>query len=273
MAQTTAENIVRAGSPSRTALRVATLRAAHQLLDEPIVLDDPLALQILGPEAEAEMREDPFQYNDPFSRGLRASVVVRSRFAEEEVAEAVATGVTQYVILGAGLDTFAYRNPYAEAGLRVFEVDHASTQQWKRQLLGDAGISLPGNLTFAPVDFEQGSLAQGLAAAGFRDEQPACFSWLGGTMYLSAPAIIETLGFVASMPDSSSITFDFQVPTSMLNPIERAIVEVMGQRVGAIGEPWISTFEPAALREQVLALGFGKVETYEPDDLLGRSRG
>jgi methyltransferase (TIGR00027 family) len=167
-----AGNRVRAGEPSRTAFNVALLRAAHQLLDEPIVLDDPVALSIIGPDAEAAMRADPFQYNDPIARGLRAALVVRSRFAEEELARAVAMGVRQYVVLGAGFDTFAYRNP--DAALQVYEVDHPSTQQWKRQMLEQAGIPVPGNLTFAPVDFEQSSLAQGLDEAGFRSDRPAC---------------------------------------------------------------------------------------------------
>jgi methyltransferase (TIGR00027 family) len=263
-------NIVRAGKPSRTALKVARLRAAHQLLDEPIVLDDPVALQILGPEAEAELRGNPFQYNDPTSRSLRASLVVRSRLAEDEVAQAVAAGVRQYVVLGAGLDTFAYRNPYAEEALRVFEVDHPATQQWKRKLLKEAGISLPADLIFAPVDFEHGTLAQALADTGFRTDLRACFSWLGVTMYLNETAIMDSLGFVAAMPKGSSIIFDFRVPPSILNPIERATYEIMEQRAAAIGEPWMSAFEPMALREQVLALGFGDVETYEPDELNRR---
>jgi len=265
-----ADNIVRAGEPSRTALKVAVLRAAHQLLDEPIVLDDPVALQILGSEGEAELRENPFQYNDPTSRGLRAALVVRSRLAEDEVAQAVAAGVRQYVVLGAGLDTFAYRNPYAEEALRVFEVDHPATQQRKRQLLKEAGISLPADLIFAPLDFEHGTLAQGLADTGFRTDLRACFSWLGVTMYLKETAIMDLLSFVAAMPKGSSIIFDFRVSPSILNPIERASYKVIEQRVAAIGEPWKSAFEPAALREQVLALGFGEVETYEPDELNRR---
>lgn len=270
MKETAPDGIVWAREPSRTALRVAALRAAHQLLDEPIVLDDPVALRILGSKAEAELREDPFQYNDSISRGLRAALVVRSRFAEDEVAQAVAAGVRQYAVLGAGLDTFAYRNPHAEAALRVFEVDHPATQQWKRQLLKEAGISLPGDLTFVPIDFEHGTLAQGLAEAGFRTDLRACFSWLGVTMYLTEAAIMETLRFVAAMPEGSSITFDFRVPPSMLNPIERVISEAMGQRTAAMGEPWISAFEPAALREQILALGFREAETYEPEELNRR---
>jgi methyltransferase (TIGR00027 family) len=266
----TPENIVRTGEPSRTALRVAMQRAVHQLLDEPIVLQDPIALPILGAETEVAMREDPYQYNEPLMRGLRAALVVRSRVAEDELARAVAAGVRQYVVLGAGLDTFAYRNPHRAIGLRVFEVDHPSTQQWKRRCLSDAGIALPENLIFAPVDFEHGTLAQGLADASFRHDQPTCFSWLGVTMYLTEAAIMETLGFVARSPKGSSICFDYRVPASMLNPIERVIGEVMGQRAAAAGEPWISAFYPSALRKQLLDLGFSEAETYEPDVLNQR---
>jgi methyltransferase (TIGR00027 family) len=231
------ENIVRTGESSRTALRVAMQRAAHQLLDEPIVLDDPIALPILGAETEAAMREDPYQYNEPLMRGLRAALVVRSRVAEDELARAVEAGVRQYVVLGAGLDTFAYRNPHNATGLRVFEVDHPSTQHWKRRCLSDAGIPVAQNLIFAPVDFEHGTLAQGLAEAGFRNDQSACFSWLGVTMYLTEAAIMETLAFVARLPQGSSICFDYRAPASMLNPIERVVGEVMAQRAAAVGNP------------------------------------
>ena len=161
-----AGTLLTTGTPSGTALRVAAVRAAHRLLDDPVVFDDPLALSILGPEAEAAMRADPYRFNDPISRGLRASLIVRSRVAEDELARAVAAGVRQYVVLGAGLDTFAYRNPFED--LRVFEIDHPATQAWKRECLDKAGIAIPDSLTFAPVDFEEGvTLAEGLAAAGF----------------------------------------------------------------------------------------------------------
>jgi methyltransferase (TIGR00027 family) len=264
------ENIVRTGEPSRTASRVAMLRAVHQLLDEPVVFDDPVALPILGPKIEAELRADPFRYNDPMSRGLRGNLVVRSRFAEDELARAVASGVRQYVILGAGLDTFAYRNPHEATGLRVFEVDHPSTQQWKQRCLQNAGIPLPENLTCAPVDFEHETLPQGLESAGFRADLPACFSWLGVTMYLTEEAIMGSLGFVASLPKGSSISFDFRVASSMLDPVQRVIGEVMGRRAAAVGEPWVSAFEPALLRQQVLSLGFTEAETIEPDELNQR---
>jgi methyltransferase (TIGR00027 family) len=266
----TPENIIQTGEPSRTAWRVATLRAVHQLLDEPVVLEDPVALPILGARFEAELREDPYIYNEPLSRGLRAALVVRSRVAEDELKHAVEAEIRQYVVLGAGLDTFAYRNPHHDAGLRVFEVDHPSTQQWKRRCLHGAGIALPENLVFAPVDFERGTLAQGLAEAGFCSDQPACFSWLGVTMYLTEAAIMDTLDFVARLPKGSSICFDYHVHDSLLNPIQRVIGEVMGQRAAAVGEPWVSAFDPDALCKQLRELGFSEVESYSPDVLNER---
>jgi methyltransferase (TIGR00027 family) len=262
--------LLQAGQPSRTALWVARLRAVHQLLDEPIVLADPFALPILGRETEAELRADPFQYNDPLSRTTRATVVLRSKFAEEEVGRAVAAGVRQYVLLGAGLDTYAFRHPHAAAGLRIFEVDHPSTQAWKRRLLAEAGLTPPEGLTFAPVDFERRTLAQGLAEAGFRADAPACFSWLGVAVYLTEASVMETLAFVAARPPGSSVVFDFRPPASMLDPIARATAEVMRRNAAALGEPWRSAFEPSALRERLLALGFGEAETFEPDELNRR---
>src|ERR1700733_996414 len=166
------------GKFSRTAQRVAIRRAAHQLLDEPKVLDDPLALRIIGSEAAAELRSNPKEHH-AFSRAFRAFMAARSRFAEDELAGAVARGVRQYVVLGAGLDTFAYRNPHA--GLRVFEVDHPATQEWKRERLRAANISVPSSLTFVPIDFERKTLDVGLEQRGFDANAPAFFSWLGVT--------------------------------------------------------------------------------------------
>ena len=152
--------------PSRTALRVALRRAAHQLYDaRPLVLDDPIAVPILGETYAEELRRTPMRPDRPFSVGLRAFLVARSRYAEDALARAVAQGVTQYVLLGAGLDTFAHRNPHA--GMRVFEVDHPATQQWKRELLETSRLPTPGNLTYAPVDFERESLDEQLLSVGF----------------------------------------------------------------------------------------------------------
>src|SRR5271169_4489280 len=168
------------GKFSRTAQRVAIRRAAHQLLDQPRVLDDPLALRIIGSEAAEELRSNPKEHH-AFSRAFRAFMAARSRYAEDELAHVVAQGVKQYLVLGAGLDTFAYRNPHP--GLRVFEVDHPATQAWKREQLQEASIPIPPSLTFVPVDFEQQTLADGLERSGFDLNASAFFSWLGVTPY------------------------------------------------------------------------------------------
>src|SRR5580700_9654396 len=167
-------------------------RAAHPLYDDPVIFDDPLALRILSDEAAAQVRSGAEAQNEnPWARGLRAFVAARSRFAEEHLAAAVAQGVRQFVVLGAGLDTFAYRNPYPD--LRVFEVDFPDTQAWKREQLQAASIAIPPSLIFVPIDFEQQTLADGLEQSGFNASAAAFFSWLGVTPYLTREACMNTL--------------------------------------------------------------------------------
>lgn len=250
------ENVLQTSVPSRTALYVATLRAAHQLLDEPIVLDDPVAIPILGTQRSQAVQDDPFQFNDPMSRGLRAALILRSRVAEDALGQAVRAGVMQYVVLGAGLDTFAYRNPYTSLGLRVFEVDHLSTQLWKQALLEEADIAIPSHLTFAEADFEATSLRDSLCGSGFRLDQPACFSWLGVTHYLSEDAVFDTMRFVASLPAGSEIAFDYRVVPELLNPIERVISAYLAQQMANMGEPWKSAFDPVQLQTELSQMGF-----------------
>ena len=263
-------NIVRRGEPSRSALTVASLRAVHQLLDEPLVFPDRIALPLLGASAEAALRDDPFVLNDPMSRGLRAALVVRSRFVEDELSRCVAAGVRQYVLLGAGLDTFAYRNPCRDEGLRVFEVDHPGTQRWKQQLLAEAGIDVPASLAFVPVDLERDDLAAALRQSGFRADQATCVSWMGVTMYLTADAVLKTLSTVAGFAAGTCLCFDYRVPAAMLNPIERVINEFIEQQIAALGEPWLSTFDPTQLQRQLLELGFSSAESATPEDLNER---
>jgi methyltransferase (TIGR00027 family) len=260
-------NVVRRGEPSRSAHWVAALRAAHQLLDEPLVLPDPIALPLLGASAEAALREDPFALNDPISRGVRAAMVARSRFVEDELARGVAAGVRQYVLLGAGLDTFAYRNPYADSQLQVFEVDHAATQRWKQQLLAEAGIQTPSALTFVPLDFECDDLGGVLAQAGFRVDEPAHVSWMGVTTYLTADAVLRILRTIAGFATGTCVCFDYRVPAAMLDPVERVVDAVVGGKAAAAGEPWLSTFDPTQLQRQLLEAGFSSAGSTTPEDL------
>lgn len=263
-------NIVRCGEPSRTALAVAQLRAVHQLLDEPLILSDPIALPLLGADAEATLRADPFALNDPISRGIRAAVVARSRFVEDELSRCRAAGVRQYVLLGAGLDTFAYRTPREEWPLQVFEVDHAGTQLWKQRLLTEAGICTPPRLRFVPVDFERDELGTALARAGFRADEPACVSWMGVTPYLTAEAVQRTLRTLAVFAPGSCVCFDYRVPAALLDPVERMVDEAIRAKAAAAGEPWLSAFAPSDLQQRMLDIGFHSADSSTPQDLNSR---
>jgi methyltransferase (TIGR00027 family) len=255
------------GTFSRTAQRVAIRRAAHQLLDQPRVLDDPLALRIIGSEAEDTLRSNPKE-DHAFSRAFRAFMAARSRYAEDELAHAVTRGVTQYVVLGAGLDTFAYRNPHPD--LRVFEVDHPATQAWKRERLQAAGIAIPASLTFVPVDFERQTLADGLGQSGFDAGAAAFFSWLGVTPYLTREACMITLSFVAKMPAGSGVVFDFAVDRALLNPGQRMALDALSRRVARYGEPLQLFFDPGKLRDELKSLGFGSTEFLQGKELNAR---
>ena len=256
--------------PSRTALHVAMRRAAHQLFDIPRVLDDPIAMAIIGPKAADKLRTEKPDAFGKYGLGIRAFMVARSRYAEDALARAVTRGATQYVILGAGLDTFAYRNPYPEPVLRVFEVDYPATQEWKRRNLREAQIAIPASVTYAPVDFEHQTLAEGLRSAGFDAAKPTFFSWLGVTMYLTDEAIASTLRFIASTPKGGGVAFDYAVPIETLSWMGRMAMRMMMQRVAAAGEPFRTFFEPAALIARLKEMGFHGVEDLGADDLNER---
>ncbi|HXN73566.1 MAG TPA: class I SAM-dependent methyltransferase [Candidatus Acidoferrales bacterium] len=248
-------------------MRVATRRAAHQLFDHPRVLEDPIALPIIGSEASAKLEAERSKHQSRMARNLRAFLVARSRFAEDELARAVDRGVRQYVILGAGLDTFAYRNLYADQAVRVFEVDYPATQEWKRGKLAEAGIAIPQSVTYAPVDFERETLADGLKLAGFDLSKAAFFSWLGVTMYLTEDAVMATLGLIASTQPGGGVAFDYAVPRSSLNWIGRMALDALSYRVAAAGEPFRTFFEPGMLAEQLRRIGFRQVTDLDANEI------
>jgi methyltransferase (TIGR00027 family) len=265
------------GQPSRTAERVAAARAAHQQLDSPLVFVDPLAVRVIDAEQATLLREHPERHNgSPIAKLTRAIVVVRSRIAEDEIARAAANGVTQYVLLGAGLDTFAYRNPHAN--VRVFEVDHPATQQIKRDRLAAAGIDVGGLTTMVPCDFARDSLSDVLGAHGFDPARPAVVAWLGVVMYLQKSDVMQTLRYVASLPIGTAVVFDYAVPPESLGLISRLFYRRLLERVAAQGEPWTSFFEPGPLRADLTELGFTQIEDLGGEDvnaryLAGRSDG
>lgn len=254
------------GQPSRTAVAAAAHRAVHQIVEDGRFFRDPLALKILGADAEALVRDAE---EHPSRRRMRVFIAVRSRFAEDSLAAAVAQGVSQLVVLGAGLDTYAYRSPF-ESRLRIFEVDHPATQAWKRGRLAEAGIPIPDWLTFAPIDFEQKTLADGLDAAGFDPAQASFFTWLGVVPYLTESAIFGTLGFVAGLAGAAQVVFDYSNPPESFALEQRARHDVRAARVSELGEAWVSFFEPAALHARLAGLGFTEIEDLGPSQIAAR---
>jgi methyltransferase (TIGR00027 family) len=256
--------------PSRTALRVAMRRAAHQLYDAPpLVFDDPIAVTILGPHAaeiERTPGRNPANKPRPFSISLRAYLVARSRYAEDLLAHAVQRGVTQYVLLGAGLDTFAYRNPHPS--LHVFEIDHPATQQWKRELLLTTALPTPAGLTYVPVDFERQSLPTQLHAAGFNPAAPTFFAWLGVVPYLTLEAFRATVSFIAAQPPTSGLILDYAQPRHMLPPDEQLALDSLAARVQLAGEAFQLFFTPAEIATELAA--FRNIEDIGPSDINAR---
>lgn len=231
----------------------------HQLLDEPRVLDDPVALRILPSDSVVRIHGSLGRERAVLSAARRAWIVARSRFAEDELARSRLRGARQYVILGAGLDTFAYRQPSSEEDLRVYEVDHPTTQEWKKRRLEEAHIPLPSQLRFVPVDFGRDSLSQTLAASGFDFRAPAFYSWLGVTMYLTIEQVESTLQVISSHPSGGGLALDYSLPRDSLGIGERVAARLMEQRVARAGEPFQSSFLPQKLATRLRQLGFRSI--------------
>jgi methyltransferase (TIGR00027 family) len=254
---------------SRTALGAARLRAAHLLVDDPPpILDDALALRLLDPEAARAIQEHADRLRTPVSRALRCDVLVRSRYAEDRLAEAVRRGIRQYAILGAGLDTFAHRQPGWAGDLHIIEVDHAASQLDKRARLRRAGIEEPSNLRYAVADLEAGGLRHQLEAAGLNPTQPAFLACLGVLIYLSESAAERIFAMTGSLAAGSEFVFNFSGPDASTEgpPLPGSAPA----RMAAIGEPWRTRFEPEALASRLKAAGFGSVEFLFADDVTER---
>ena len=245
---------MRDGQPSLTARGAAAYRAIHQIHDGAAIFRDPFAAKILDDATRATLAEIAA---DPGQRGIRLFIVSRSRFSEEALSACVARGARQVVVLGAGLDTFSLRNPYSD--VRVFEVDFPATQEWKRERLREAKLAVPDTLTFAPVDFEREALADGLARAGFRRDQPAFFQWLGVSMYLTRETVFSTLDFIAGA-SGSAVAFDYTEAFENQTPERRARLTAMAENAAARGEPWLSFFDPPEIAAILREKGFGDIE-------------
>jgi methyltransferase (TIGR00027 family) len=253
--------------PSRTALGVAIRRASHQLYDSPpLVLEDPIAIPILGNIYRPALEDAAASINERFSLAMRAWLVARNRYAEDKLAQAVSRGVQQYVLLGAGLDTFAHRNPYPS--LSVFEVDHPATQQWKRDLLVSTGLPEPSNLRYVPVDFERQGLTAQLESSCLDFAAPTVFAWLGVVLYLTHSAFRTTLDFIAAFPAGSGVIMDYALPRHAVPPHELEARDLLAARVASIGEPFQLFFTPGEMAAELSA--FATLEDMGPTEINAR---
>jgi methyltransferase (TIGR00027 family) len=247
---------MRDGQPSRTARGAAAYRAIHQKLEGGAIFKDSFASRILDQETAAALDEIAA---DDSLRPWRLFIAARSRFSEDAMADCIARGVRQVVVLGAGLDTFSLRNPYADLGVRAFEVDYPATQMWKRDQIRAAGLDEPPALVFAPVNFERESLAEGLTRAGFKLDEPAFFQWLGVVPYLTKDAVSCTLKFISEVPQAA-VVFDYAEPFQNYPAERRASVMATAERAASRGEPWLSFFDPIELLQLLRGKGFNVIE-------------
>ena len=271
--------------PSQTALTAAAARAAHLIVDGlPVIFDDELAAVLLGERAEEFISYHRAHGTHPVLSCARAQVLCRSRCAEDLLASCVRPGVTQYVILGAGLDSFAYRPGPAGPGrarpqdapgpedspgrVRVFEVDHPGTQQWKREQLAAAGLAEPGHVRFVAMDFERDSLAGRLRGAGFDPAQPALVSWLGVTMYLTRAAISATLAEIGGFGPGTQLITDYLLPAALRDETGNSYAELVAPAAAEWGEPWLSFFAPGEMSALLEGHGFGLIEHVQQRDSI-----
>lgn len=256
--------------PSRTGELTAIMRAIHQTADEePKILSDPIAPRLVDTMRDDDEWLTPI-LRHPFAKQWRAGFMIRSRYAEDCLAECVDQGIQQYAILGAGLDTFAFRQPPWAQALRIYEIDHPATQRWKRDRLAAASIAIPPNLTFVPIDFERGSLCEALRAADFNFGTKTFCSWLGVTQYLTFDAIRETLEFVLLLPRSSEIVFSFVLPLEMLPKVEAEARAMAANKSASVGEPYLTAICADDLRVQLSAMGFSDATHLMPEEVHER---
>ena len=252
--------------PSRTALMIARQRAAHQVLDHGSILYDPFAMKILREEEKDVLQ---FATKHPLASIGRLCTTARSRIAEDALSRAVESGVRQIVILGAGLDTFALRNPHGSREIRIYEVDHPATQAWKRRRLAEAQIALPPWLVLVPVDFERDDVGEKLGAAGFQQNSPAFFTWLGVVPYLTQDAIGRTLDYISSI-QNSEVVFDYVEPPEAFSEELKQIEKARAEQLEKMGERSDTRFEPAGMAAILRSHGFCAIEDIDFEEIASR---
>ncbi|MFC1925654.1 class I SAM-dependent methyltransferase [Chloroflexota bacterium] len=256
---------------SRTAELTAVIRAWHFLYGErPLVLEDPFAIDLLSPELRDRCL-NPDGQNTPGQGGSLAIVLGRARYTEDKLEESVRTGTDQYVMLGAGGDSFALRRPDLMSKIRAYEIDRTETQKWKQQRLTERGHELPVSLEFIPADLEFETVLEALDRSSFRRDRRAFFSWLGTTVYLTPDAIFRTLRSLAGdLVSGTEVIFDYRVQTEFIDPAEVDFVLAGDRATAEMGEPKHSFFNPYTFPDDIKATGFDMVENISPEQLTQR---
>jgi methyltransferase (TIGR00027 family) len=258
--------------PSRTAINSAIWRAMHPLLDdEPKILVDPYARAFAGFSNDEELINANDKHPLAHIRWMRTQFPLRNRYTEEELVAAMEAGVTQYVILGAGLDSFAYRRGDLMQRLDVYEIDHPGSQAWKRARVAELSLEVPERLHYLPVDFEHETLADGLRRSSLRLDEQAFFSMLGVTQYLTQEAVERTLGDLAGAAcRGSKLVIEFIAPPKSLAPDEATLVNAIAAGAGKVGEPWLSYFDGADMENILRQQGFSAVKHLGPEEATQR---
>jgi len=248
----------------------AMMRAQHYLHDEhPLVFEDSFALKLLSPQFAQNAREKAFQ--TPIDFRVGALILGRSRYAEDCFEIAFKKGVQQYVSLGAGLDTFPLRRSDLATQIRVYEIDHPATLEWKQRLLKSSGCGIPENLEFVPANLEEETVLQALTRSLFNPTEPAFFSWLGNIMYLTPEAVSRTLkSFADSLAPGSEIVFDYRVPIEFVSPEDVENAEMGWKAAADMGEPLYAWMNPLTFPDEVREVGFEVVENLSPQQLAER---
>lgn len=258
---------------SRTAEVAAGARAYHLLHEDPIVFRDPFAIKFTPRTWRVILKSRVLKWlivarkTFDWVYPLRAEIVGRARFTEEQLEKAIKAGIDQYVLLGAGLDSFALRRKDLTSSLKVYELDHPASQKAKRFRFAKLNIDFPENLEFVPIDFEKESVADALARSSYSKERPCFFSWLGVTVYLTREAIFSTLRSIAAYAKpSSEIVFDYMIPKELLDPFDMQMMKKVERSVARRGEPLVSRLDPHTLPHAVCDLGFELVEHLSPTE-------
>lgn len=248
---------MRADTPSRTIELPAMMRAAHQLIDErPLVFTDPLAVAVVGPAVKTALLADRASLQSARAKRLRSQFVLRSRFAEDELFRLYGKGVRQYVLIGAGMDTFAMRQPPSLRYLQIFEVDYPSTQKLKLQRLAGLEISAPTNVFYVPADLSGPSWTEALTGHGLDLKKPCFFSCLGVTQYLQSEVVDQIFEFVLSMPKGSAILSSIVQIDADLSSEDLAESQISAARAAEFGEKWQTRFNPAELATRLVKCGY-----------------